>query len=61
MVKFATWSRVINGVQKESILDHVYTSDVTNIVDLYSVNPDIGDHKIIIIDFRGSLPTLVKL
>ena len=29
IVNFKTWSRVINGVKKESLLDHIYTNDTT--------------------------------
>ena len=29
IVNFTTWSRIINGITKESLLDHVYTNDIT--------------------------------
>ena len=31
IINFPTWSRVVNGVKKESILDHVYVNYVTMI------------------------------
>ena len=29
LVSFNTWSRTINGVRKESLLDHVYVNEVS--------------------------------
>ena len=49
IVNFITWSRIVNGVQRESILDHVYTTDIMNIPKLHSITPVIGDHKMLII------------
>ena len=34
LVDFETWRRVVNGVMKTSILDHVYTDDITSVRDL---------------------------
>jgi endonuclease/exonuclease/phosphatase family metal-dependent hydrolase len=48
MVNFSTWSRIINGVKRMSILDHIYTSDPTAISNLYSENPIFGDHVVLI-------------
>ena len=31
LVDFCTWSRIINGVKKESLLDHVYVNDIAAI------------------------------
>ena len=31
LVDFTTWSRTINGIRKESLLDHVYTDDIANV------------------------------
>jgi hypothetical protein len=44
LVDFPTWSRTVNGVLKESILDHIYTQDPTSVGDLYSITPCFGDH-----------------
>ncbi len=48
VVDFPTWSRNINGVLKESTLDHIYTQDPTSLIDLYSVAPCFGDHLLLI-------------
>ena len=48
LVDFWTWSRLVNGVWRESILDHVYTKDATLIANLRSINTLIGDHKMVI-------------
>ena len=57
LANFTTWSRVINRVLKESVLDHVYTRYVMNVLNLYSVLPDIEDHRLIVTDLNGS-PTI---
>ena len=31
IINFPTWTRNINGIDKESILDHIYIKDTTNI------------------------------
>ena len=48
LVDFPTWSRTVNGVLKESILDHIYTQDPTSVGDLYSITPCFGDHLLLI-------------
>ena len=58
IINFTTWSHRINGIKRESILDHVYIQD--NIQNFYSIIPKIGDHKIIIIQANGSLPIPTK-
>ena len=39
MVEFKTWSRVVNNVLRESIIDHIYVSDPTMFIDLQSTKP----------------------
>ena len=48
LVDFPTWSRTVNGVLKESILDHIYNQDPTSVGDLYSITPCFGDHLLLI-------------
>ena len=63
IINFSTWSRIVNGIKKESTLDHVYIKDITNIRNFYPVTPEIGDHKIIVVEIIGSLPsptTMIK-
>ena len=39
IVNFDTWSRVINGIKKSSILDHVYVNNVATISDITFETP----------------------
>jgi endonuclease/exonuclease/phosphatase family metal-dependent hydrolase len=48
MVNFPTWSRTINGVVKESLLDHLYSNNPLSISDIHSVEPIFGDHYMIV-------------
>ena len=50
IVNFPTWCHNINGIDKESILDHIYLRDTTRLNSLNNITPEIGDHKLIIID-----------
>ena len=50
IVNFPTWHRNINGIDKESTLDHIYTKETTKIESLTNVTPEIGDHKLIILE-----------
>ena len=50
IVEFHTWQRVINNVIRKSILDHVYVKDPTHVFNLYSIEPLVGDHKLIIFE-----------
>ena len=42
MVNFNTWSITINGLRKESLLDHVYTDDISLILNVSYNEPTIG-------------------
>ena len=35
VINFNTWSRAINGVKKESCLDHVYANNAATITNVY--------------------------
>ena len=50
IIDFPTWRRIVDNVQKESILDHVYVQDPTIVKNINSFVPTIGDHVMIIID-----------
>ena len=54
IVNFPTWHRNINGIDKESTLDHIYIEDTTKIESLTNVTPEIGDHKLIILELSES-------
>ena len=50
IIEFPTWHRVINNVLKQSVIDHVYVKDPTDISNIYAIEPLVGDHKLIIFD-----------
>ena len=50
IVKFCTWSRTINGVHKESLLDHIYVNKAENVLRINCSTPTFGDHILIDIE-----------
>jgi hypothetical protein len=44
MVNFPMWSRMVNGANRESTIDHIYTTDPTSINNLFSQKLVFGDH-----------------
>ena len=54
LVEFETWSRLVQGTWRSSILDHVYTNDGTVINELNAVDSVIGDHKILTFKLKES-------
>ena len=50
IIEFPTWHRVVNNVLKQSVIDHVYVKDPTDISNIYAIEPLVGDHKLIIFD-----------
>ena len=55
LVEFSTWTRTINGVRKESILDHIYTDNDTLINEVTFKVPIFGDHNLVIAKYIGFL------
>ena len=45
LIDFTTWSRVIRGQIKKSILDHVYVADPFKIKGIKGIRPIFGDHN----------------
>ena len=50
LVNFPTWSRTINGIKKESLLDHVYANDTSFVSCVYFKVPTFGDHVLVIVE-----------
>ena len=44
IVNFDTWSRIINGVKKSSVLDHIYTNNSAMVSNVNFETPTFGDH-----------------
>ena len=42
VINFCTWSRTINGVEKESLLGHVYVNKLASVKNVYFVEPTFG-------------------
>jgi hypothetical protein len=45
----ATWERVIENQVKSSVIDHIYSTNSTNVEKIVYVNTTYGDHKLIIL------------
>ena len=38
LIEFPTWSRIVNNVLNESIIDHIYLKDPTLVGGVHSIN-----------------------
>ena len=54
IVDFCTWSRTINGIRKESLLDHVYVNNPAVINTVTFETPLFGDHVLILVNLNMS-------
>ena len=52
MISNPTWQRIINGNLKESILDHLYVKNPTNVKNLILDKTIIGDHTLLMFEFQ---------
>ena len=52
MLNVKTWSRLVNGVWRDSTLDHVYVKDATALKNLEAKETLIGDHKIVMVELN---------
>ena len=52
IVEFPTWSRIVNNILLESIIDHIYVEDPTLVGGIHSIKPLFGDHLLISITLR---------
>ena len=50
IVTESTWSRVINGTKKESLLDHVYVRNVATVHSVCVKQQLFGDHKFVVVE-----------
>ena len=48
LVEFSTWTRTINGVRKDSILNHIYVNSPATNKSVYSEMPPFGDHVLVV-------------
>ena len=54
LVKFPTWSRIVNGVLRESLLDHVYSNNPLDVINLHKIDPICGDHCMVVFSVKLS-------
>ena len=52
IVNFETWSRVIKGVRKESLLDHVYVNNLAFVKNVNFETPTFGDQVLIMTELN---------
>ena len=60
IVTFNTWSRIIKGIRKESLLDHVYVNNFASVSNIDCCTPVFGDHVLVIVDLNISVQKLDK-
>ena len=41
---FNTWSRTINGIRKQSLLDHIYVNNVESVTSVNYIEAAFDDH-----------------
>ena len=51
IVTETTWSRIINGIKKESLIDHIYVNDSSTVANVRFEVPTFGDHVLAITIF----------
>ena len=61
MVDFCTWSRTINDVKKESLLDHVYANNPAMVNLVTFETPFFGDHVLIVVNLKMKSPSSIDL
>ena len=47
IVNFDTWSRIVNGIKKSSLLDHIYVLNPATVLDISHYLPPFGDHLLV--------------
>ena len=52
MIDFNTWSRIIKGQKKESMLDHIYVKKIANVENISFLTPTFGDHVLAIAELN---------
>jgi hypothetical protein len=54
LINFPTWSRLVENTLKSSILDHLYSTDCTQISNINSIKPTFGDHMLVSFEIKLS-------
>ena len=53
LVSEPTWERMIEGQLRNSVIDHVYTTDVTTVSKIQIQNMIFGDHKMVVVQLKN--------
>ena len=61
LVNFPTWSRMVNNIHKESILDHIYVTNPLSTTNIMHSKPTFGDHEIITFNYDCMIPRPEKI
>ena len=59
-MSFNTWSRNINGIKKESLLDHVYVNSIPAIANVNYVTPTFGVQVLVMVKLDLKVDKVVK-
>ena len=51
LVNFATWSRIVNGMLRESTIDHIYVTNPCAHNSIGTICPYFGDHLLVFINY----------
>ena len=51
LVNFATWSRMVNGMLRESTIDHIYVTNPCAHNSIGTICPYFGDHLLVFINY----------
>ena len=54
LVECNTWSRIVNNILRESLLDHIYVNDPTICNDVTTLKPCFGDHMLVMVELNLS-------
>ena len=55
IIDFPTWSRTVRNVKKESLLDHIYVTNVACITTTMFETPIFGDHLLVMAALKSKL------
>ena len=61
VVNFNTWSRIIKGKKKESLLDLVYVSNIATMSNVSFSTPTFGDHLLVMVDILIKITAPIHL
>ena len=57
IVEGPTWSRMVNGILRESIIDHIYINDTALFSESEKMKPYFGDHEMIFCHYNDAKVT----